>query len=56
MNYMARTTPVRHCLPGLTAFGSALQDAFCASTGFVLGPQAWKQAQLPVASGGPLCR
>ena len=52
MNYLARTTPARHCLPGLTAFDSALQDAFCASTGFALDPHAWKQAQLPVASGG----
>ena len=52
MKYLARTTPIRHCLPGLVAFDSALRDAFCASTGLALDPQAWKQAQLPVASGG----
>eukprot|EP00438_Fugacium_kawagutii_P010523 Skav214520 [mRNA] locus=scaffold410:228880:231177:- [translate_table: standard] len=52
MNYLARTTPARHCLPAMAAFDLALHDAFCASTGLALDRQAWQQAQLPVGDGG----
>ena len=52
MNYMARTTPLRCCEAALQAYDGALQEAFQASTGLTLEVLSWKQAQLPVGSGG----
>mgnify|MGYP001827210461 CR=1 FL=1 len=52
VNYLARTTPQRHCLEALQQFDAAMQDAFCTSTGFTLHPLAWEQATMPTKQGG----